>query len=53
VHGPGDHGFIATLVAIARNTGISGYIDNGTHRWPAVHQLDAADLVRRAIRRGR
>jgi nucleoside-diphosphate-sugar epimerase len=46
VHGDGDHGFIATLVAIARAKGTSGYIDNGTNCWSAVHRLDAARLVR-------
>jgi nucleoside-diphosphate-sugar epimerase len=46
VHGDGDHGFIATLVAIARDKGISGYVDAGTNCWPAVHRFDAAQLVR-------
>ena len=49
VHGDGDHGFVATLVGIARDKGVSGYIGDGTSRWPAVHVKDAASLYRLAI----
>jgi nucleoside-diphosphate-sugar epimerase len=43
-HGDGDNGFMATLVAIARDKGVSGYIGDGSQRWPAVHRLDSAHL---------
>jgi nucleoside-diphosphate-sugar epimerase len=51
VHNQGDGGFAGLLTGFARRTGVSGYVGDGTQRWPAVHALDLAVLFRIALER--
>jgi nucleoside-diphosphate-sugar epimerase len=52
VHGLGDPGFLALLATLAREKGVSAYLDEGANRWPAVHVSDAGRLYRQVLEAG-
>jgi nucleoside-diphosphate-sugar epimerase len=52
VHDPVKQGLITYLVAVAREKGISAFVQDGQNRWPAVHRLAAAELYRLVLEKG-
>ena len=53
VHGDGEgHTFIPIFVGIARQRGVSAYLDDAGNIWSAVHRADAARVYRLALETG-
>jgi len=49
VHDEVKQGLVTMAVAMAREKGVSPYVDDGLNRWPAAHVLDTARLYRLAF----
>jgi nucleoside-diphosphate-sugar epimerase len=49
VHSIGRYSFVSGLIDIARATGISGYLGEGSNRWPATDTRDVARVYRLAL----
>ena len=49
VHDTRKQGLVPYLLAITRQKGVSGYIGDGSNRWPAAHISDVARLYRLAF----
>lgn len=53
VHGVGETvAFLPLLAKLAREKGVSAYLDDGANRWPAVHVSDAGRLYRQILESG-
>ncbi|SAL36000.1 NAD-dependent epimerase/dehydratase [Caballeronia udeis] len=52
VHNPVKQGLISPMIELAREKGVSAYVDDGLNRWAAVHLSDAARLYILALQKG-
>ncbi|MFB4299129.1 SDR family oxidoreductase [Actinomadura sp. NTSP31] len=52
MHSTADAGFLAMLIALAKDKGFAGYPGDGANLWNAVHVRDAASLFRLALEKG-
>lgn len=53
VHDTVKQGLVSYAIQLARQKGISAYIDEGQNRWAAAHRFDAAHLYRLALEKGK
>lgn len=49
VHDTARQGLVTPLIALARNTGVSAYVNDGANRWPAVHISDTVRLFQQVL----
>jgi nucleoside-diphosphate-sugar epimerase len=49
VHDTVKQGLVTYAIAVAREKGVSAYVDNGANRWPAAHISDVGHLYRLAL----
>jgi nucleoside-diphosphate-sugar epimerase len=49
VHNTIKQGLVTYLIAVAREKGVSAYVEEGRNRWAAAHVLDVAKLYRLAL----
>lgn len=52
VHNRVKQGLVTTMIAVARQQGVSAYVAEGLNRWPAAHVTDVARLYRLALEKG-
>jgi nucleoside-diphosphate-sugar epimerase len=52
VHDREKQGLISMMIPLAKEKGVSAYVNDGLNRWAAVHRLDAARLFRLALEKG-